>query len=80
MWEFGDYFKPQSAEDINFKRGLSVIGSFIARYDENENKLTVTRQYKNLASIYKASVASRIEKVREKLKERDMTSIILERK
>ncbi|UCE65852.1 MAG: DUF3857 domain-containing protein [Candidatus Zixiibacteriota bacterium] len=80
VWEFGDYFKPQSAEDINFKRGLSVTGSFIAHYDEDENKLTVTREYKNLASIYKASVAPRIEKVREKLKEHDMTSIILERK
>ena len=80
VWEFGDHFRLLSFEEINFKRGLSVTGSFIARYDEGENKLTVTRQYKNLASIYKASVAPRIEKVREKLKERDMTSIILERK
>jgi hypothetical protein len=59
---------------------LSVTGSFIAGYDEGENKLTVTRQFKNRASIYKASVLSSIEKVREKLKEQDMTSVILERK
>jgi hypothetical protein len=80
VWEFGDQFKPLSFEEINFKRGLSVTGSFIAGYDEGENKLTVTRQFKNRASIYKASVLSSIEKVREKLKEQDMTSVILERK
>lgn len=80
VWEFGDHFKPLSFEEINFKRGLSVTGSFTADYDESANILTVTRQYKNRASIYKASVSSSIENVREKLKEQDITSIILERK
>lgn len=80
VWDFGEHFRPLSFEEINFKKGLSVTGSFTATYDETGNKLTVIRQYKNRASIYKASVASSIEDLREKLKEQDKTSIILERK
>lgn len=80
VWDFGDHFRPHSFEEINFKRGMSVSGSFMAAYDETENKLTVTRQFKNKSSIYKASVSSSIENVREKLKAQDLTSIILERK
>jgi hypothetical protein len=80
VWDFGDYLRPLNFENINFKRGLSVVGSFMADYDESENKLTVTRKIKNRSSIYKASVSSGIEKTREKLKEQDITSVILERK
>jgi hypothetical protein len=80
VWDFGNHFRPLSFEEISFKRGLSISGSFMAAYDEGGNQLTVTRQCKNLAPIYKPTVASKVEIVREKLKEQDITSIILERK
>jgi hypothetical protein len=80
VWDFGNHFRPLSFEEISFKRGLSISGSFMAAYDEGGNQLTVTRQFKNLAPIYKPTVASKVEIVREKLKEQDITSIILERK
>jgi hypothetical protein len=80
VWEFGENFRPQSWKDIAFKKGISVIGSFAAKYDSSGNSLTVVRQYKNLNAIYKADYSKKIENVREKLKEQDITSVILVRK
>ncbi len=80
VWEFGEHFRPQSWKDISFKKGFSVIGSFAAEYDSSANSLTVVRQYKNLNAIYKADYSEKIEDVREKLKEQDITSVILGRK
>jgi hypothetical protein len=79
VWQLGEHFRPQSWADINFRRGLSVTGSFAAEYDSTDNSLTVVRQQKNRAAIYKADHSDKIEELREKLKEHDITSVILER-
>jgi hypothetical protein len=80
VWNFGNHLQPQSWEDIVFKKGYSVIGSFIAEYDSAANSLTVVRQYKNLSAIYKAEYSENIETIRDNLKIHDKTSIFLQKK
>ena len=80
VWEFGEHLRPQAWENVVFKKGLSVIGSFTAEYDSASNSMTVVRQYKNMAAIYKPRYARQIEEIRDELKKRDITSVILERK